>query len=69
MESDKNLLGIVFKWLCAKYLFYVLQFFYFYFPVDFKSTKQQKKDTKKPTPNKNTDDADVIDLVDDDLEL
>jgi len=41
----------------------------FFFPVDFKSTKQQKKDTKKPTPNKNADDADVIDLVDDDLEL
>ncbi|NP_001155378.1 DNA polymerase epsilon subunit 3 [Acyrthosiphon pisum] len=36
---------------------------------DFKSTKQQKKDTKKPTPNKNADDADVVDLVDDDLEL
>lgn len=36
---------------------------------DFKSTKQQKKDIKKPTPNKNVDDADVIDLVDDDLEL
>jgi len=44
-------------------------FFIVCFPVDFKSTKQQKKDTKKPTPNKNTDDADVIDLVDDDLEL
>lgn len=37
-----------------------------YLSLDFKSTKQQKKDTKKPTPNKNADDGDVIDLVDDD---
>lgn len=37
-----------------------------FFSLDFKSTKQQKKDTKKPTPNKNPDDTDVIDLVDDD---
>lgn len=40
-----------------------------YFLLDFKSTKQQKKDTKKPTPNKNTDTADdIIDLVDDDTD-
>lgn len=39
--------------------------------VDFKSTKQQKKDKdiKKQTPNKNADDIDVIDLVDEDMEL
>jgi len=58
---------VVFKLLFAKYLFYI--FVIIFFSIDFKSTKQQKKDTKKPTPNKNADDADVIDLVDDDLEL
>jgi len=53
---------VVFKLFSAKHLF-------LFFSIDFKSTKQQKKDTKKPTPNKNADDTDVIDLVDDDLEL
>ncbi|XP_050520435.1 DNA polymerase epsilon subunit 3 [Daktulosphaira vitifoliae] len=36
---------------------------------DFKSTKQQKKDTKKQTPNKNSDDIDIMDTADEELEL
>ncbi|XP_050443070.1 DNA polymerase epsilon subunit 3 [Adelges cooleyi] len=36
---------------------------------DFKSNKQQKKDTKKQTPNKNADDTDIMDTADEELEL